>query len=62
MTHYDLKLGADEADLLTVAVLKDTLGVLVDMIEDGTADPESKEDVEAFVRVINYLSTPDQHI
>ena len=62
MIYYDLKLDADEADLLTLAVLKDTLSVLVSMIEDGTADDKSKKDVEAFTKVINYFSTPDQRI
>lgn len=62
MTYYDLKLDADQADVLTLAVLKDTLNLLVSMIEDGTADDEPEKDVEAFTRVINYFSTPDQHI
>ena len=62
MTYYDLKLDADQADLLTLTVLKDTLSVLVSTIEDGLADPESEKDVEAFTKVINYFSTPDQRI
>jgi len=62
MTYYDLKLDADQADLLTLAVLKDTLSVIVSMIEDGSEDAESEKDVEAFTKVINYFSTPDQRI
>ena len=62
MIYYDLKLDADQADLLTLAVLKDTLSVIVSMIEDGSEDAESEKDVEAFTKVINYFSTPDQHI
>ena len=62
MIYYDLKLDADQADLLTLAVLKDTLSVLVSMIEDGLADAGSEKHVEAFTKVINYFSTPDQRI
>ena len=62
MTYYDLKLDADQADLLTLAVLKDALSVIVSMIEDGSVDAASEKDVEAFTKVINYFSTPDQRI
>jgi len=62
MIYYDLKLDADQADLLTLAVLKDALSVIVSMIEDGSEDAESEKDVEAFTKVINYFSTPDQRI
>lgn len=59
MMHYDLKVDADEADRLTLAVLRDSLALIEDAVAQGLSD---EEDVEAFKRVINYFSVPDEHI
>lgn len=62
MRYYDLNLDGDQADSLVVAVLKDSLETIEDMIEDGFSDDEDKKTYEALRRVINYFSTPDQHV
>jgi hypothetical protein len=59
MIYYNLKLDAEEADRLTLAVLRDALALVEDTLGQGLSD---EEDVEAFKRVINYFSVPDERI